>query len=500
MKRIGIIDIGSMTARLVIFELLSDSTFKIIEDIKENIALGERIRREKLIGRSKIELILHTIYLYKELSHRYEVEDINCYLSSAYTGCSDLEELIARGAEETGIEIRLLSQKEEVDASFTGAVNNLGLNDGVLLDMGGTTTKIIWFEKRRIKKWESLPMGAASLGEIANIRDIIGNKEEKRLREHVKSRITSVEWLKDVGDLPLIGVGGSMRNLAKIHANMCEYPLNLLHNYHLKEGDVEVIYNRIKTKGYEEKLKVKGLAVSRAPIFTGALFVMEEVLNFSGIESLIISGNGMREGMVYSNYLKVFKSTEEIFENSLLEIMNKFSLSVEEGEKTYRVFKKIYDKIQTVNKINIRDEKILKTACYLGRAGVNINFYDHPFHSLYMILNSGLRGMSHRDLVTAALIVSQQNKFNDLHKNFEDLLGKKDLNCIKKLSIILRVSKLLNKNFLVDKDEFRIEVRDKQVIFSVEKKNLLDIQISRMLMSNDRFKELFNRELVVCGI
>lgn len=500
MKRIGIIDIGSMTARLVIFELLSDSTFKIIEDIKENISLGERIRKEKMIDRSKIKLVSHTIYLYKELSSRYEVEDIHCYLSSAFTECSDLEELITTVAEETGVEIRLLSQREEIEASFTGAVNNLGLDDGVLLDMGGTTTKLIWFEDRKIKMWESLPMGAASLGEVANIKDIIGNKEEKKLKEHVKSKIMSVEWLKDVGDLPLIGVGGCMRNLAKIHANMCEYPLNLLHNYQLKEGDVEVIYHHIKKKDYGEKLKVKGLAVSRAHTFTGALFVMEEILNFSGIENLIISGNGMREGMLYSNYLKVFKNTEEIFENSLLEIMEKFRLSVDEGEKTYRVFKKIYDKIQTVNKINIRDEKILKTACYLGRAGVNINFYDHPFHSLYMILNSGLRGMSHRDLVIAALIVSQQNKFNDLHKNFEDLLGKKDINCIKKLSIILRVSKLLNKNFLVDKDEFKVEVRDKKVIFSVEKKNLLDIQISRMLMSSERFEELFNRELVVCGI
>jgi len=500
MKRIGIIDIGSMTARLVIFELLSDSTFKIIEDIKENISLGERIRKEKMIDRSKIKLVSHTIYLYKELSYRYGVEDLHCYLSSAFEECIDLEELIGTVAEETGVEIRLLSQEEEVEASFTGAVNNLGLDDGVLLDMGGTTTKLIWFEDRKIKKWNTLPMGAASLGEVADIKDIVGNKEERRLKEHVKNKVMSVEWLKDVGDLPLIGVGGSMRNLAKIHANMCEYPLNLLHNYQLKEGDVEVIYHHIKKKDYREKLKVKGLAVSRAHIFTGALFVMEEVLNFSGIENLIISGNGMREGMIYSNYLKVFNNTEEIFENSLLEIMEKFRLSVDDGEKTYRVFKKIYDKIQTVNKINIRDEKILKTACYLGRAGVNINFYDHPFHSLYMILNSGLRGMSHRDLVISALIVSQQNKFNDLYKNFEDLLGKKDINCIKKLSIILRVSKLLNKNFLVDKDEFKVEVRDKQVIFSVEKKNLLDIQISRMLMSSERFEELFNRELVVCGI
>ena len=153
-----------------------------------------------------------------------------------------------------------------------------------------------------------------------------------------------------------------------------------------------------------------------------------------------------------------------------------------------------------VHKINIRDKKILKTACYLGRAGVNINFYDHPLHSLYMIVNSGLRGISHRDLLIAALIVSQQNKFNDLHKDFTDLLGKKDIKCIKKLSVLLRVSKLISKNVLINSNDFKVEVNEKKVVLNVEKGRLLEVQISKILMSGKRFKELFNRELVVCAV
>jgi len=495
MKRIGIIDVGTMTIRLVIYELVSKTTFKIIEDIKESISLGRGSGAQ--IDENKVREASHTIYLYRELCNRYQVDETRCFLSSSFKDKENLPDFISSIRQASGLDTELLTEWMEIEASFIGAINNLSMDDGLLMDIGGTTTKLVWVEDRKIKKWHNLKLGGANLACEDKVSGPLTDEDERGIKTYLRDEISAIGWLNEVRELPVIGVGGSMRNLAKIHSNLCEYPVNLLHNYHLKEGDVEEIYDYIKVKDYDEKLRVKGLANSRADIFTGSLLIIEEVLSRCDIENLVISGNGMREGRVYLDYLDLLKEKDDVFEDSLLEVLGKFNLSKDTGEKTYQVFKKIYDKLNKTHPIDIRDEKILKTACYLGRAGVNINFYDHPLHSLYMILNSGLRGMSHRELLVAALIVSQQNKFNDYHKDFKDLLGKKDISCIKKLSVILRVSKLLNKNFLIDDNEFIVEVDDKKVVISVEKNNLLKVQISRILMSGERFKELFNRELEV---
>lgn len=497
MNRIGIIDVGTMAIRLVIYELLSDKTFKIIEDIKENVALGEYALKEGMITGEKISEGANTIYIYHELCKRYGVRDTRCLISSTFSYCENLKELVDSISRKSSIVPEVLEERVEAEASFSGVINNIDVEDALLVDMGGNTTKLIHIERRKIKNWHTMKVGGAAIASSYKVLNRLEYTEEVVIRDMLRRKLGGVEWLPEVKGLPVIGVGGVMRNLAKIHTYMCEYPLNILHNYHLKIDDMEEVLDFIKKKTYDEKLKIEGLAKSRAYSIAGSFLIMDEVMKLCQSESIVVSGNGMREGMIYMNNLKV-DSSESVFEGSLNEVMNKFNLSKEDGENTYRVFKKIYDKIQCKHNIEIKDEKILKTACYLGRAGVNINFYDHPLHSLYMILYSGLRGISHRDLVVAALIVSQQTKFNDNYKKFKALLGKKEIKCIKKLSVILRVSKLLKENFLVENNEFSIDICDKKVVLRVKKSNLLDAQISRILMSGDRFRELFNKELVVC--
>lgn len=500
MKKVGIIDLGSMTIRLVIFELLSDSTFKIIEDIKENTYLAKDSEKTMCLDSGEIKKATHSIYLYKELARKYKVDELKCYVSSTYKNYRNSKKLLSAIEKESKVAVELLNEEKEVEASFIGAINNLEIDEGVLLDMGGRRTKLVWFENRKIKKWCNLPLGSITLNSLVDLKKMLSEDDEIKLKEVLRNQLKSIEWLDKIESLPVVGIGAPMRNLAKVHGFMCEYPLNILHNYQIKEEDLEEVYELIKNKTYKEKLQIKGLSPARAKLFTGELFIIEEILSHSKTEKIIISGNGMREGMVYSNYLKVFESKEEIFENSLSEIMEKFNLPREDGERNYKVFKKIYDKIQKTHKINIRDDRTLKTACYLGRAGININFYDHPIHSLYMILNSGLKGLSHRDLLIAALIVSEQSDCNDLYKRFEDLLGKKDINCIKKLSTILKVVKLLNGNFLVENEDFKVEVKEKKIILGLENKSLLDAQLGKFLLSKDMFKELFNKDLVISAV
>ena len=194
---------------------------------------------------------------------------------------------------------------------------------------------------------------------------------------------------------------------------------------------------------------------------------------------------------------QIGKEIENVYEYSLHSITENYNLSVETGDNTFTIFEKIFQELFPLHSIEDIDHKILKTACYFGRSGVNVNYYDYPLHSFYMILNSGLNGISHKKLLMAALIVSQQEKRNSLHLDYSDILSKSDVQLIDKLAVILKLSKIFNRVFVLEKLQFHVEINDKDVIFHVDEMDVLDIQISKLLVSGRRFKEVFGKSIKV---
>lgn len=497
MKKIGIIDIGSNSIRLVIFKVTPAKNFYVIEDVKESVRLGEGVNKTGKLKPKKMDLAFHTLQIFKGICDRHETDEILAFATAAVRNASNSHELLESVEENLMMKIKVFSGEDEAYHSLMGAVNSLDVEEGLLIDMGGASTELVWFKDREIHRWESLNFGSVTLAQLTNVRGRLSKASEENLRSHIKEEYGRLSWLKELGDIPLIGVGGTIRNMAKVHSIMCEYPLNILHGYGLKDGDAYELFDYIKVKNYEQKLELPGLSKSRADIFTGAMCAVVELLEHTSIERIIISGCGIREGVLYKKLHEYGKHVNDVFETSLLDTMEHFNLSKENGERVYNLFTKIFDSMKPLHKIKEVEEKVIRIASYMGRVGVGVNYYDHPLHSFYMIINSGLKGVKHRELLMGALIVSQQDKFNDLSRNYHAILGGNDIRVMKKLSVMLRISKIFNRVFLLDSSRLSVEITDESVIFHIENQELLEVQISRLIMSGKRFREVFDRQLIV---
>ena len=497
MKRIGIIDIGSNSIRLVIFEISPNRSFKSLEDIKESPRLGDGVNERGEMKLKRMDLAFHTLMLFKRVCQRYNVDEIIPFATAAVRNSINSHVLLDLVREQLDMDIRVFSGEEEALFSFKGAINNLEVDEGLLMDMGGASTELVWYKDRRIHRWVSLNFGSVTLSQVSQVRDSLNRREEERLKTYIREEYSKVSWLKETAGIPLIGVGGTIRNLAKVHSLMTNYPLLLLHDYRMNVDEIERVYKEVKGKEYEKKLLLPGLARSRADIFTGAVCAIKELINYASLSDAVISGFGIREGVLYEKLYEYGKTFEDVFETSLLDTVERYSLSREDGERVYGVFTKILKSLEPLHRMGRISKEILRTICYMGRVGVNISFHDYPLHSFYMILNAELKGISHKNLVKAALIVSQQEKLNDLHKNYSKLLGKKDLREITYLSLILRISKIFNRTFLMKREDFHVEIDNRRVKFCIDTGELMDVQVSRMLMSGKRFKEVFGRQLEV---
>ncbi len=497
MKKVGIIDVGSNSVRLVIFEISPKRHFKVIEDIKETVRLGEGFHETGVLKTKKINLAVNTLRLFKGICKNYTVDEIICFGTAAVRNAENSNDFLLPVKEQLDLDITVFTGKDEAKFSYLGAINSLDVSEGLLMDMGGASTELVWFKDKMIVESVSLSFGSVTLSQISDVKNPLHKKGELTLKEAIFSEYEKIDWLQNLNNLPLIGVGGTVRNLAKVHSNLRQYPLKLLHDYHMRIEEVILTYNFLKKKTYNEKLQVQGLAKSRADIFVGAACAINCLLTHTGIEKLIISGSGIREGVLYSHLNQLGKEIEDVYEYSLHSITEHYQLSADNGKNVFQIFKEIFEKFRTLHHLEEMNDKIIKTCCYFGRSGININYYDHPEHSFYMILNSGLNGISHKELLISALAVSQLEKRNKLYLDYTDILNKADIQIIDELAVLLKLAKIFNRVFVLEDLNFDVEIKNKEVLFHVEGMDVLDIQISKLLVSGRRFKEVFGKVIKV---
>lgn len=230
-KRICVMDIGSNSIRMVIYEITPNKSFIPVEDIKETVRLGEGINEKKELKEEKIKLALKTIQLFKKVCLRNNVDEIVAFGTAALRIATNGEGLLKEILRTTGIDVIVFKGEDEAYFSFEGAINTLDIKEGVVIDLGGSSLEIVHFKDRKALERVSLNFGAVTLSEIVNLKDRLNKKDEEVLREFIREQFKIVQWRDELKGLPLIGVGGTVRNIGGVHLYMNNYPLELLHNY-----------------------------------------------------------------------------------------------------------------------------------------------------------------------------------------------------------------------------------------------------------------------------
>lgn len=139
-------------------------------------------------------------------------------------------------------------------------------------------------------------------------REVNQNKIET-IQRFIQNVLSKVEWFPSE-PLPVIGIGGTVRNLAKIHQRAVNYPLPKLHNYRFTVEDVFEEVRMITGKSYEERQKISGLSSERADIIIAGALVIQEILRKAKASYLTISGCGLREGLFFHYYDPIYDKTE----------------------------------------------------------------------------------------------------------------------------------------------------------------------------------------------
>lgn len=499
MNRIGVIDIGANSVRLMLTEVEDSGYFRVIDELNSSVRLCYDLIDTDEISNEKIDETLSILRSYKSLCTVSGAKEIIAIATEAFRIAKNKDVLIKRISDELNINVIPLSDDEEVYYTFLGINHSIYVENSLVVDIGGGSTHIAWIKDNDIKESVTLPIGTINLTYKFNLQDRILREDIESATKYVNSFLKEIPWLTNEDFKSVIGVGGTIRALGKIDRIKKRYPFDINHQYILSDIDLHDSYNLLKSKDLKQRRKIEGLSYDRSDLIVGGATIIHNILNQLDHQSLVISGSGLREGIMYEYINTHFNPIEDILDYSINGIIDSLKINKSHANHVYYLVQKLFDSLKPLHHLGSEYSNIIKTASMLHDCGTSIDYYNHHKHSFYIILNSYINGLTHKEnLISAAIAASHRN--NSYHlpiPQFCSIINRLDVNVIETIGVILRISEGLDRSLEGAVQDLSVEITDDYVKILLISELDLEFEVRQALRASSKFEEVYHRKLII---
>ncbi len=502
-KKFAIIDLGSNSVRMIIMKIFNDNSYKMLDEVKEMVRLSEGMGSDLTLKFTPMKRTINALKLFKKLIEVHQVEEIFLVATAAVRNATNQNEFLIQVKEETGFEFEVIEGVKEAYYAYLGVINTIDIDRCVIIDVGGASTELVLVEDRKIKESISFPFGAVILTERFIEKNEISSQKLKQLETYIRKQFLKVGWLKKAVGLPVVGLGGTARTLAKIDKNKIKFPLVSLHNYQISYEEMLSAYQKVVATKYPQRKNIPGVNKDRADIIVGGLIPIKCLCQIIKTDRLIISGNGLREGVFFENYIKECvpnnKLLEDVLYHSVNNALKNYDVNIKHSYHVRKLALSIFDQTTNLHGLGMEDRKLLSVAALLHDIGNYVDYYNHHKHGFYLVLNSRLNGLRNRELVICAFIVSMHREvdFKRDWRPYQMLINKKDFETIKKLSLFLNIAEKLDRSEYGTVEDIVCEVDEDNVKMIVYSSTTPELEITAALKTQKDFKKIYNKKLKI---
>ncbi|HHT83006.1 MAG: hypothetical protein ACOYEC_06140 [Christensenellales bacterium] len=503
MEKIAIIDIGSNMARLVIANILEGGYFVVIDELKEPVRLAQDMEIDGFLRPLRIQQMIKTLNTFKCLYESHGVSKVFAYGTAAVRRAKNQKNFVEEVLSNCGIKLTVLSQEEEASLVYTGVINSMDVPKGLIIDIGGGSTKIIYYNRRTLIAQDTLPFGAVTLTEKFQNASKDPMHRTELMEKYVGEEMSKLEWFDMIDeDVRFIGVGGSLRNLGKISRRFKRYPLDMAHNYKLPFEEFDNIYQKIRVLDIDKAARIKGLSSARADIFPAALAILNTLRKRLNFEEITISGAGFREGALfrYSVPMVAEKPIGDVLGHSIYTMLTHFNMNIPHSEHVFDLSLQLYRQLKVLHKLPRSYIKVLRVAAQLHDIGSSFKFYDHPKHSFYLILNSNMYGIPQEDLVIAAIAAGMHSRTQLEGMEVEqylNMLNEEQIDASKKLGVIVRIAEAFDRSMGRVIKGISCDILGDSVIIKTESVSDCALEIKDAMTAIYDFRRAFRKNLEI---
>jgi exopolyphosphatase/guanosine-5'-triphosphate,3'-diphosphate pyrophosphatase len=473
--RVGIIDVGSNSIRLVVYERASRAPLPVFNE-KVLCGLARGLDATGRLNPAGVEMALANIDRFTALAHNMKVTSLDLLATAAVRDASDGPEFMHALESRPGIKAHIVSGQDEARFSGFGVMCGMPDASGVMGDLGGGSLELVAIGRGRIGSSSTLPIGPLRLMSS-------GKSDPKRV---VIDAIEDVRWLREETGKTFYAVGGAWRSFARLHMEQAGYPLHIIHHYDIPSDEARAVARLIAVQSAKSLEKMPGVSRRRVDTLPLACLALDRLLAALKPRNVIFSAFGLREGFYYSRLSEAERARHPLiaFAEEQGAGWRRFDLSPQE----------IFDWLTPVFAGESDAERILRiAACHLS----DISWNDHPDYraeqAYIRVLHLPAPGMSHRERAVLAMTLAYRYKSDSKSAMLDTALrlsDNKGRNYARRLGACLRLAYNLSGGApgLLPQVQLRRTERDLRMIVPAElKRSLGDVTARRLESAAEAF-------------
>ena len=448
MERLGIIDVGSNSVRLVIIDVDDHGAHHQVENLKETVRLAGSMDASGQISETAISYAVETIRLFANFCRTRRADRVIAVATAAVRRAANREQLVQQISGETGLSLRVLSGEEEAHLGYIGVVNTVSEENALMADLGGGSLKLVAFENRMEQHAESLDFGAVTLTKEFGTFEQTTQESRSALAAFLTRAYQGIPWLPGIE--PIIGIGGTFRSLARIIRRRRSYIPDTTDYFEISKEDVWAVYEDLAQRSLGERRDMPGLEEARADIMTAGTAAIYYLLEVTQRPKIIVTTTSIRDGLLYE-HLNRFTGDPivlSVVTHHIDNLINYYRLEENHLRRVSNLAVTLFDQLTQAHRLSSRERRLLLIAGLLHEIGVVIGVEGRDKHTLYMLLNAPLHGLPHRERVMIAYVAaSHDHMYLTNMQNYVENgpLQPADLPLVSKLASILQITHSLDR-------------------------------------------------------
>ncbi len=495
MRTLGVADLGSNTARLVVFAYEPGQWFRITDGIREAVRLGEGLAASRRLTRGALRRALAAVDLFSDYARAAELDRLELLGTSALRDAENRDQFVG-AVERRGHKVRVLSGEQEAALGVLAVANGFALEDAWVMDLGGGSAQLSLMRGRRYLEGTAHPLGAVRLTEAFLHSDPPRAADVKALEKAVEQELGSLVRRLD-GSLPLVAMGGTIRNLARIAQKRLGYPLDLLHGYALTRQALEEVTEELLAHRLAGRAEIPGLNADRADIIVAGALAFRWLLRKSRLDSLLVSGHGVREGAFFHRFLEAPHLLPDVRGFSVRNRARQFPQPPGHLLQVRELATQLFDQLAPLHGMGAGERELLDAAAVLHDSGTLLDYFRHDVHGAYLLTSAPLDGFSHRELALLALVVRYHRRGRPKLGDFKSLCRPGDKQVLLQLAVCLRLAESFERSRAGRIRGLDVLRRGERVTVRLEADEEPTIELWEAGKHAAAFREAFGRRLVL---